>query len=292
MSGNADQWTIGRLLTWTADFLKRHGSQSPRLDAEVLLAHARSCRRIDLYTAFHEVVDESVRSTFRETVRQRSQGKPVAYLVGQREFYSLPFVVTPDVLIPRPETELVVVALIDRARARSFAAPLRIADVGTGSGILAICAARHLPGSHIVASDISDAALAVARQNAQSHGALNAIQFVKSDLFSSVPMEQFDFILSNPPYISDAEFESLSRDIKEYEPRLALVAGPTGMEVIEPLVAQSLPRLAPGGWLIFEISPMIAERVQNLLASRHELTDVRLERDLAGHHRVALARRA
>jgi release factor glutamine methyltransferase len=116
MSGNADQWTIGRLLTWTADFLKRHGSESPRLDAELLLAHARGCKRIDLYTAFHEVVEDAVRAKFREMVRQRSQGKPVAYLVGQREFYSLPFVVSPDVLIPRPETELVMVALIDQAR--------------------------------------------------------------------------------------------------------------------------------------------------------------------------------
>ena len=148
-----DDWTIGRLLQWTTDYLKRQAADTPRLDAELLLAEARSCRRIDLYAAFDQVVPNRQRAAFRELVRRRAEGTPVAYLLGRREFYSLSFRVTPDVLIPRPETELVVVALLDRLRPRDGDdRRLDIADVGTGSGILAVCAARHVPRSHVTAS--------------------------------------------------------------------------------------------------------------------------------------------
>src|SRR5262245_8633274 len=140
----SDPWTLGRLLLWTTDHLKQQGAESPRLDAELLLAYARGCQRIELYTAFNDVADDATRSTFRDLVRRRAAGEPVAYLVGKREFYSLSFRVTPDVLIPRPETELLVVRLLDLIRQAAIAQP-SIADVGTGSGIIAICAAKHLP---------------------------------------------------------------------------------------------------------------------------------------------------
>ncbi len=150
-----DDWTIGRLLAWTTDYLKRQGADSPRLDAEILLAHARHCQRIELYTSFDQLADEPARETFRELVRRRAEGTPVAYLVGHKEFYSLSFRVSPDVLIPRPETELLVVRVLDIAKAypadkagvaEANASPFAIADVGTGSGIIAISAAKHLPG--------------------------------------------------------------------------------------------------------------------------------------------------
>src|SRR5690349_22822695 len=137
---STDSWTIGRLLKWTTDFLKQRGAESPRLDAEVLLAHARGCERIQLYTSFEEDASETLRADFRALVKRRSEGTPVAYLVGKREFYSLPFEVTPDVLIPRPETEHLVVELLDRAKEFPAGTALEIADVGTGSGIIAICA--------------------------------------------------------------------------------------------------------------------------------------------------------
>ena len=153
-------WTIGRLLTWTTDFLREKESTSPRLDAEVLLAYARDCPRIELYTAYEVVAEDSLRARFRELVRRRAEGMPVAYLVGQREFFSLPFKVTADVLIPRPETELLVVRTLDLAKSLmenlSRDTPLQIADVGTGSGNVAICCAKHLPHCQVTAIDISE----------------------------------------------------------------------------------------------------------------------------------------
>jgi len=193
---STETWTVGRLLQWTTDYLKSHGADSPRLDTEVLLAEALGCRRIDLYTAFEDVPGQGPRAAFRELVRRRAEGTPVAYLVGRREFYSLSFRVTPAVLIPRPETELLVGALLDLARGRSAAAPVTIADVGTGSGIIAICAAKHLAGCRVTAIDISPAALEVARGNAAEHGVAERIEFLQSDLLTAVPAgRQFDFIV-------------------------------------------------------------------------------------------------
>ena len=265
----ADRWTIGRLLNWTVDFFTQRGIESPRLDAEVLLAHARGCLRIMLYTAFDETADEELRAKFRTLVQQRAAGKPVAYLVGKREFYSLEFEVTPDVLIPRPETELLVVALVDWAKERSTSelkSPLAIADVGTGSGILAICAARYLPRCEVTAIDVSPAALEVARRNAERHQVAEQITWFESDLFAGLPAEAtFDAIVSNPPYITSGEMETLSPTVRDYEPRLALEAGPTGTEVIERLLAQASQHLRPEGLLLLEISPMIAERAERLV---------------------------
>src|ERR1700722_13685155 len=182
MAQTDEVWTVGRLLAWTTDFLRERGAESPRLDAEVLLAHALGCPRSQLYTTFDEQPSEAARQKFREFVRERATGKPVAYLVGRREFYSLSFRVTPDVLIPRPETEFLLIKLLDLAKQRAAAtsAPLQIADIGTGSGILAVCAAKSLPASAVTAVDISPAALAVARENAQEHGVADRIEFLES----------------------------------------------------------------------------------------------------------------
>ena len=149
----AAPWTVGRLLQWTSDYLKGRGADSPRLDAEILLAHALNCQRIQLYTAFEDVPPDDQRTAFRELVRQRAEGTPVAYLVGRREFYSLNFKVAPGVLVPRPETELVVVTLLDLAKQESYTHAPRIADVGTGSGILAVTAAKHLGTACVVATE-------------------------------------------------------------------------------------------------------------------------------------------
>ncbi|MGD0516884.1 MAG: peptide chain release factor N(5)-glutamine methyltransferase [Thermoguttaceae bacterium] len=291
MSSSAP-WTVGRLLQWTAEYLKSHGSESPRLDAEVLLANALGCRRIELYTAFDNEPGEEVRAAFRELVRRRAEGAPVAYLVGHREFYSLDFRVTPDVLIPRPETELLVIALLDLAKTRPLGAKLIIADAGTGSGIIAVCAAKHLPGCRVTAIDISPAALEVAKSNAEKHGILGRIEFVQSDLFAGVAAEKkFDFILSNPPYIAAGELSALAPDVKNFEPRAALLAGPRGTEVIESLIPQSAERLHPGGYLIVEISPMIHDRVLALLAADERFEPATTIKDLARLPRVLQARR-
>lgn len=286
-----DPWTLGRLLTWTTDYLRQHGSESAQLDAQLLLAHARHCRRIELFTAYTEEASAELRSEFRELVRQRAEGVPVAYLTGSREFYSLEFLVTRDVLIPRPETEDVVVAMLDLlAKRETSSEPPVLADVGTGSGILAVCTAVHVPGAVVWATDTSGAALAVAEQNCQRHGVADRVHLVQGDLLSTVPTDvQLDLVLSNPPYVSESEYAELMRDVREHEPRSALVAGPTGTEVIARLIPAAAERLKPGGWLVLEISPMIDAAVHALLESDGRFEQISTRSDLAGHARIVQA---
>jgi release factor glutamine methyltransferase len=285
-----ETWTIGRLLQWTTSYLKQHGADSPRLDAEVLLAEALGCPRIQLYARFDEDPGDEPRTAFRELVRRRAEGTPVAYLVGRREFYSLSFRVTPDVLIPRPETEFLVMRLLDLAKPTD--AEWTIADVGTGSGVIAVCAAKWLAASRIVALDISRKALDVAAANAGDHGVRDRIDFIESDLFARVPPERtLDFIVSNPPYVAESEVAQLSRDVRDYEPRHALVAGPSGTEVIARLIDQAGERLKPGGWLLTEISPQIESAVRELLASDKRFELGATVKDLAGLGRVIQAQR-
>lgn len=287
-----DEWTIGRLLTWTTDYFREHGCESPRLDAEVLLAEARNCGRIELYTAFDESADHFVRTAFRELVRRRSEGTPVAYLVGHREFYSLSFRVTPDVLIPRPETEYLVMTVLDLVKEHHAGEPVDLVDVGTGSGCIAIAAAHHLPTARLTAIDISPAALEVARANIEDHRFTDRIHAVEGDLLDGFPPEpQFDFVLSNPPYVSEAEFGELSRDVAEHEPRVALVGGATGAEVIARLIPAAAERLRPGGWLLVEISPMIEQRVLNAVAGDGRFETAETINDQAGLSRIIKVRR-
>jgi release factor glutamine methyltransferase len=291
MSSSA-AWTVGRLLKWTTDYLQSHGSDSPRLDAEVLLAEILQCPRIQLYTAFDNEPGEEERAAFRELIRRRAEGVPVAYLVGHREFYSLDFRVTPDVLIPRPETELLVVALLDLAKAHSAGAKLKIADVGTGSGIIAVCAAKHLSGCRVTAIDLNPQALKVAKTNAEMHGVSGRIEFIQSDLFAALELDdKYDFILSNPPYVAEDELQTLGPEVRNFEPHAALVAGPRGTEVIEKLIPQSVERLNPGGYLVMEISPMIHDRVLPLLAAETRFDLATTIKDLARLPRVVRARK-
>jgi release factor glutamine methyltransferase len=288
----ADEWTIGRLLQWTADYLKQHGSESPRLEAEVLLAYARKCQRIELYTSFADPADDELRSRFRELVRRRAEGMPVAYLVGHREFFSLDFRVTSDVLIPRPETEFLVLTALDRIKERTGEAPVVVADVGTGSGIVAITVARQTPRAKVAALDISPAALAVARDNAQRLGVAERVELIESDLFAALPAgRSFDVVVSNPPYVSTAEMARLPREVRAYEPALALAAGDSGTSVIERLIPQAAERLTRGGSILLEISPMLQQQVESLLAADERLELGATVKDLAGLPRVVQARR-
>ena len=285
------QWTIGSLLRWTTDYLRQHGSITPRLDAEVLLAEVHGCQRINLYIAYEELASDETRVAYRELVRRRAEGTPVAYLVGRREFYSHQFRVTPDVLIPRPETEFVLVALLDLVK-QLEGRPIEVVDVGTGSGILAICAALHIPDCRVTAIDISPASLHVAQTNAASQKVEDRVEFVEGNLLAALDPDQIvDFIVSNPPYVSEVEWESLAPNIREHEPRQALVAGETGTEVIAQLIQQAPAHLRLGGWLVFEISPMILDQVENLFVDAPGLGPTRIVKDLAHHPRVVLTQR-
>jgi release factor glutamine methyltransferase len=285
-----DVWTVGRLLTWTTDWLGARGSDAPRLDAEVLLAHVRGCPRIALYTAFDTPVADAERARFRELVKRRGEGEPVAYLVGSREFFSLPFTVTKDVLIPRPETEGLVVRSLDLVK--GAAAP-RIADVGTGSGAIAVTLAKQLPRATLVATDIAPAALAVAQANAERHGVAERITFVECDLLADPRAAgPWDVIVSNPPYVREDEYPALPRDVRDHEPKTALVAGPTGVEIVTRLAAEAAERLAPGGWLLVEIGPSTAAAAEAALAAQAGLVPGPTLKDLAGLPRIVQARRA
>ena len=284
-----DVWTVGRLLTWTTDWLAGKGSDSPRLDAEVLLAHVRGCPRIALYTAFDDVVDEAGRTRFRGLVKRRGEGEPVAYLVGSREFFSLALAVSPAVLIPRPETEGLVVRAIDLCR--PLESP-RIADVGTGSGAIAVALAKHLPKAHLVATDISADALAVAQANVTRHALDGRIELVGCDLLDSPSAAgPFDCIVSNPPYVRADEFAGLPRDVRDHEPKSALVAGPTGVEVVERLVEAAESRLTKGGWLLVEIGPTTAAAAEGIIARRPGLVPGPTLADMAGLPRIVQARK-
>lgn len=279
-----ETWNVKRLLEWTTDYLKRHGSSSARLDAEVLLAHCCRCQRIELYVRFETEPDEPTRTRFREMIKQRAAGKPVAYLVGFREFFSLSFEVTPDVLIPRPETEQLVLTVLDFLKGRDSAA---ILDIGTGSGAIAVTVSKHFPEARVTAVDVSTAALAVAQRNAVQHHVQGQIEFLQSDLMSGLGTERrFDVIVSNPPYIGEIERSSLSRDVVEYEPSQALFSGSDGTEATYQIIDAAPHYLKPGGLLAIETSPIIGDRCLEKLRSNSDFSKQQLLKDSFGNKRI------
>jgi release factor glutamine methyltransferase len=255
----------------------------------VLLAHAQGCKRIELYTRYEETAAEAVRGRYRELVRRRLEGCPVAYLVGKKEFFSLEFEVGPEVLIPRPDTETLVMSCLEYARPQ--AAP-KIVDVGTGSGAIAVAIAKNHSGAKLTAIDISAEALAVAQRNAAKHGVGERIRFLQGDLLAPLAQdERFDFILSNPPYIATEDLPKLPIGVRQYEPKLALDGGPGGYQVIERLVKSAGAHLNPGGWLIVEIGAAQEEPVRKLIDGQPGFTLDPTIRDYSRHPRVLRARR-
>jgi release factor glutamine methyltransferase len=287
---NNEPWTIGRLLNWTTGYLRDHGSESPRLDTEVLLSHALGCERIALYARFNDCTPDAVREAFRALVRQRSQGAPVAYLVGHKEFFSLDFEVGPAVLIPRPDSEFVVLEFLRIAKAMAQATAI---DIGTGSGNLAIATAHQHTTARVWAVDRSADALEIARRNAVRHGTADRIEFVEGNLFDSLPSGlQVDCILSNPPYIPTAEIPNLPIGVRDYEPHVALDGGPSGFDVVAAIATQAERFLKPGGQLILEIGSPQEGAVRNLIESRGGYELLPTIHDYAGHARVISARKS
>jgi release factor glutamine methyltransferase len=284
-----ERWTVGRLLTWTTDFLKRRGAESPRLDAEVLLAQVLGWERVKLYTHYDDEVGARQRGAYRELVRRRAEGMPVAYLVGRKEFYSLPLTVSPAVLIPRPDSEFVVVEFL--ALTKALDAP-RAVDVGTGSGCLALaCASRHKT-ARFVAIDISPEALAVAEANARAHDLLDRVEFRAGDRLGPVADDEpFDVILANPPYIPTDVIATLEPGVRDYEPHRALDGGGDGLRMVAPLIAEAVHLLKPGGHLILEIGSDQEATVRALIAAQPLLSLAPTIRDHANHPRVIRATR-
>ncbi|MEL7497843.1 MAG: peptide chain release factor N(5)-glutamine methyltransferase [Planctomycetota bacterium] len=297
MSDTTQQpWTIKRLLDWTVDFFDKSESGSSRLDAEVLLAEALECERISLYTRFDEVPSEPQLAQFRSWVKRRAEGEPVAYLVGHREFYSISFEVGPAVLIPRPETEHVVMAALEYVK-RIEDRPIRVIDVGTGSGCIGITLAKQLRAKPetasvaIAATDVSAEALEIAKQNAEKHGVDDCVRFFQGDLLTALPngSKPVHLIVSNPPYIGTGEIATIDEHVKAHEPHVALFSGHEGTEIIQRLIVEAKSMLLPGGALIFETSPINIDRCVQLVQAHTEFKQVSIEKDFAGHKRVVVA---
>jgi len=282
------RWTVQAILDWTTAHLAANGSTSPRLDAEILLAQSRNCQRIELYTQYDQELTPEQRAAMRELVKRRAASEPVAYLVGHREFFGIDFEVNADTLIPRPDTETLVVELLDLARELPAAAS--ILEIGTGSGCIAISIAIGLPSAQLTATDISPAALAVAGTNAAKHEVEDRIVLLEGDLFEPLDSHaRFDFIASNPPYVTTAQLDQLAPDIRDHEPHTSLCGGSDGLELIRRLIAFAPAHLVPAGTLLCEIAPEQADAVGGLLNDHAAYEIPRFVDDLAGKPRLVVA---
>lgn len=258
---------------------------SPRMNAEVLLMFTLGCDRAHLYAHSERELTADETTRYDDALSQRAQGVPSQYITGHQEFWGMDLIVTPAVLIPRPETEHLIETLLPLVARMQRP---KIVDVGTGSGCIALALAKELPAAEIHATDISSQALEIARANAARHGLETRVNFHQADLLGSLPAG-FNFVISNPPYVGESEEDQVQLEVRKFEPRDAVFAGTTGTEVIDRLITQARAKLVPGGWLIMEISGTIAGEVRRLLSGWE---DVEIRNDLQGIARVATARRA
>jgi len=290
-SGNrTDEWTIGRLLAWTTEYLAKQGVDEARLSAEILLAHAMQCRRIDLYTKFEQMLEETRLSEFRDLVRRAAAREPIGYLVEEKEFFSLAFRLTPDVLIPRPETEVLVECALDHCAQSRLSEP-SLLDLGTGSGCIAIALLKQLPGARAVATDISTAALEVAKLNAQRHEVSDRLTFVEADALAlpreAVPEDGFDLLLSNPPYVAADAVDQLDVTVREFEPSVALSDGADGLSFYRQIGEKASDLLTQGGVVIVEVGDAQAEAVIEIMREPGTLKHEHTRKDrVVGQQRV------
>jgi release factor glutamine methyltransferase len=260
------------------------------IDADLLARHALGgWDRGRLLAAMRDDVPPGFEDAYRPLVDRRERREPAAYITGVREFWGLDVVVRPGVLIPRPETELIVEEVLGRLEPGRAAAPMRVADVGTGSGCLAVALARALPGAHVTAIDLSDAALAVAGENVVACGVADRVTLVKGDLLAAQP-GPFDVIVSNPPYVPAREIPMLQTEVRDFEPVSALDGGPDGLDLVRRLAGEASSRLAPGGWFVFEFGCGQADGVRAGVGLNPALDLVSIRPDLAGIPRVAVVR--
>jgi len=286
-------WTIQKLLTWVTQYLTQKDVDSPRLSAELLLSHVLGLRRIELYTQYGRCVEKEQLDLLHGLVKRAGLHEPVAYLVGRTEFYSIEFEVTCDCLIPRPETELLVQHAIEFLRKR--AGPQHVCDLCTGCGVIAVAVAKNVPDAKVIATDISEPALRVAARNVEKHQLQDRIRLVEGDLFEPVipqlDVSPFDLIASNPPYVSDTEYETLDKNVKDYEPRIALYAGEGGLDIYRRIAEKVAQFLKPDGILLLEIGYTQGPTVREMLKETGAFAEIRVEKDLQKHDRVVVARR-
>ena len=287
-------WNVRELLVWTTGYFTERAIETARLDSEALLAHALATTRMSLYLNYECVVADGALESFRKFIRRRAEREPVAYITGEKEFYGLPFHVTPAVLVPRPETEILVESVVNQLRNTSLRHGCRALDVGTGSGAIAISFAKELASNDVavVATDISEAALDVARINADRNGVALRIEFRCGDLLDAVQSgETFRAVLSNLPYIPTRDFASLEPEVSVFEPRLALDGGDDGLELIRRLVDGVPTILESSGWFALEIGVGQAESVTERIRRTDAFDEPTVIRDYSGVERVVLAQK-
>ena len=278
-------WDIKRLIKWSAEYLKKRGIDAPRLTSELLLASALNCSRLELYLHYDKPLKQEELSAFKVLLKRRLAHEPLPYILGEKEFFSLRFKVTPATFIPRPETERLVEVAVEIIKGGHFSQPY-ILDWGTGCGAIAICLAKELSGAHIIATDISKEALECAKQNARLHKV--SIALIKSRDLGCFKEGYLHFIVSNPPYIRTATLNKLAPEIKDYEPRYALDGGPDGLKYISYLINQCPRYIRKGGWLIMEIGYDQKEDIERLIPNSYD--PPLFFKDYTGHTRVIALR--
>jgi len=287
-----ESWTVLKLLQWTTDYFQKNNVSEPRTSAEVLLAHVLAEDRLFLYLNYDRPMETNELTAYRACIKRRLGGEPNQYITGNQEFWSLPLRVSPDVLIPRPETEVLVEAVLeflDKADPN-----VDILDLGTGSGAIAIALARELPAARIVATDLSIAALRLAQENAKLHQVDQRILFVQGDMFAAIPgaSQRFKVVVTNPPYVSHAEILELPREIRDFEPHHALEGGPDGLAAIRHIIAEAPKVLFQAGALFVEMGADQTESVSALVKDSQHYEDYRIIKDYSRLDRVLVAIKA
>lgn len=270
------------------EFFIKNEVPSPRLNAELLLMFVLDCDRAHLFAHPERLLTSQEGTRYHEVVCERASGCPTQYITGHQEFWGLDLIVSPAVLIPRPETEHVVETVLELVKQRDPREPLRLVDVGAGSGCIALALARELPAAEIHGCDISDEALEIARVNAARLGLGHRLLFRRSDLLSAYAGEKFDFVISNPPYVGELEADKVQKQVREFEPKMAVFSGQEGMDIYKRLIPQAHAVLNPGGWLVIEIGFSTETKVKALLT---DWTEVQTTADLQGIPRVIAANR-
>jgi len=295
-----ETWTVLKIIQWTTEYLKGKGIDNPRLDSEVLLAHLLRLDRVGLYLNFDRPLSRDELSSFREIVKRRGSREPLQYITGHQEFWSLDFKVTPDVLIPRPDTEILVEEALKAVRRetldvrRQNQLPFTILDLCTGSGCIAISLAHELKDAVVHAIDASEAALSIARENAEKNGVRDRVIFLQGDLYEALTshvsrLTSYDLIVSNPPYIKNIDIPNIQPEVRDYEPRMAVDGGTEGLGFYKRIVADAPNHLSPHGWLMVEVGEGQADAVSKMMADTGAFESISTVKDLAGIERVVKA---
>ncbi|UCE34129.1 MAG: peptide chain release factor N(5)-glutamine methyltransferase [Deltaproteobacteria bacterium] len=290
-------WTIKEILNVTSEFLRDKQIESPRLCAEVLLSFQLRKTRVELYLSFDQPLRDSEVAQYRALVKRRLNREPLQYITGRQEFWSLEFVVNPSVMVPRPETEILVEEALNLKKTNQLPEgsgdQTRTLDLGTGSGAIAVSLAKEIEGAAFWATDISAEALAVARENAERHAVSGKITFCQGDLYKALeqPAPAFDMIISNPPYIASDAFDTLPEEVRAYEPRIALDGHEKGMYFIERIIADAENHLKPGGWLLIEMDPGQTEQALALIGETRSLHRQERLMDYHKNYRMIKAQR-